>query len=79
MVISVHLHTILQRHTPDGPIRFLEVELPEKSTPADLLQALEIKLDPDELLIVVNGRMADGDRVLKEGDTVNLMPALSGG
>jgi len=44
-----------------------------------LLEKLEIELEPEHLLLVVNGRLRDANTILKEGDTVNLMPALSGG
>ncbi|MCK4900004.1 MAG: MoaD/ThiS family protein [Anaerolineales bacterium] len=36
-------------------------------------------LDPDALLLVVNGRVAELNQTLQEGDKVNLMPAISGG
>jgi molybdopterin converting factor small subunit len=77
--ITVHLHTILQRQTPEGLQRRLELDLPPGTTLADLLVRLEIELDPEAMLLVVNGRIADLAYTLKDGDTVNLMPALSGG
>lgn len=79
MVVTVHLHTILQRQTPEGPLRVLEVDLPGGSTLLDLLHQMEIKLAGDDLLLVVNGRLAEEGQVLKEGDQVHLIPALSGG
>ncbi|MBN1149396.1 MAG: MoaD/ThiS family protein [Anaerolineales bacterium] len=77
--IVVHLHTILQRQTPQGLQRRLELETPPATTLADLLARLEIELSPDAMLLVVNGRTAELDYELRDGDTVNLMPALSGG
>jgi sulfur carrier protein ThiS len=79
MKITVHLHTILQRQTPEGLVNRLEVSLPPNYTLEDLLQFLEIDLDPDALLLAVNGRMAELNQTLQEGDKVNLMPAISGG
>ena len=79
MVVTVQLHTILQHQTPEGRLQSLSVELPEASTLLDLLQRLEIPLQPDQLLLVVNGRVADEGQVLNQGDQINLMPALSGG
>jgi sulfur carrier protein ThiS len=73
------LHTILGRSTPQGVLRFLEVELPQDSTLGDLLRRLEIELNPEAMLLVVNGRLAEVDDILKPGDRVNLMPAISGG
>lgn len=77
--VVVHLHTILQRQTPDGLISLLEVQLPPDSTLADLLHFLDIKLAPEHLLLAVNGRIAELNQVLFDGDQVNLMPAMSGG
>ncbi len=77
--VVVHLHTILQRQTPDGLISLLEVQLPPDSTLADLLSFLNIELAPEHLLLAVNGRIAELNQVLSEGDQVNLMPAMSGG
>ena len=79
MKITVHLHTILQRQTPQGLVNQLEVSLPANSTLEGLLQYLEINMDPDALLLAVNGRVAELNQTLQEGDKVNLMPAISGG
>ena len=79
MKVTVHLHTILQRQTPEGLVRRLEVDLPGGSRVVDLLLRLEITLPIDALLLAVNGRVADPEQILKEGDQVNIMPAISGG
>lgn len=79
MQVSVYLHTILQRQTPQGVVRQLKVTLPPGSTLLDLLGALNVELDPDQLMLVVNGVMADEHTLLSDGDRVNLMPAISGG
>ncbi len=79
MKVTVHLHTILQHQTPDGMLRQMEVDLASGGTLAMLLQHLEVELDPEHLLLAVNGRVAGLDQALKEGDQVNLMPAISGG
>ncbi len=79
MVVVVHLHTILQRQGPQGLISRLVVELPAGSDLAAVLRLLDIKTDPEELLLVVNTRTANPDQVLNDGDEVHLIPALSGG
>ncbi len=79
MRVTAHLHTILQRQTPVGLVRRLDVELPDSSCVADLLLSLEISLPLDALLLAVNGRVADPEKILEEGDQVNIMPAISGG
>jgi sulfur carrier protein ThiS len=77
--VTAHLHTVLQRQTPEGLIRRLEVELPGGSRVADLLSLLEITMPEDALLLAINGRVAAPDTILQEGDQVNLMPAIAGG
>ena len=79
MNVTVHLHTVLQRQTPEGLVRQLELSLPANSTINDLLTQLEIDFPLDSLLLVVNGRLVEPDHMLVEGDKVNLMPAVSGG
>jgi sulfur carrier protein ThiS len=79
MLVSVYLHTILQRRTPEGIIRQLEVALPPGSNLLDLLGELQIEFDPEQIMLVVNGVMADEQTLLSDGDRVNLMPAISGG
>jgi sulfur carrier protein ThiS len=77
--VSVQLHTILGRETPDGILRKLKVELPDNSSVEDLVQQLGIELRLESLLLVVNGRMVEGHTLLQPGDRVSLMPAISGG
>jgi sulfur carrier protein ThiS len=79
MNLTVHLHTILQRQTPEGPIDRVELQMPPGSDLADVLRELEIEMKPESMLLVVNGRIAEIDQRLDEGDEVNLMPAISGG
>jgi len=79
MLVSVYLHTILQRHTPQGIVRQLDVTLPEGSDLLDLLRELQVEFDPEQIMLVVNGIMADEHTLLSDGDRVNLMPAISGG
>lgn len=79
LLIQARLHTILQRQTPAGSQRNLEVELPEGSTVGDLIHHLDLVIDPAELLIAVNGRLADQEQALSAGDVVDLIPAISGG
>jgi sulfur carrier protein ThiS len=79
VMIHVQLHTILQRESADGLVDRLDLEMPDGSSFQDLLAILDIKLAPDSLLLVVNGRMADIDQLFAPGDQVHLMPAISGG
>ena len=79
MVVRVHLHTTLQRQTPEGIVRRLDVTLPPISTLGDLLSNLAIKTDDEATLLVVNGHTADTVQALQDGDEVHLIPAMSGG
>jgi sulfur carrier protein ThiS len=79
MKITVHLHSILQRKTPQGLQRKLEVELPEGSTIRDLVETLDIEIDPEHLSLALNGRVTRLEQVLEDGDKVHLMVPISGG
>lgn len=79
MRIEVHLHTTLQHQTPHGLERRKVVLLSPGSRLADLLDYLDIPLRGDDLLLVVNGRLAEPGQVLADGDVVHLIPAISGG
>lgn len=79
MKIVVHLHSILQRKTPQGLQRKLEVELPEGSTIQDLVDHLEVEVAPEHLSLALNGRVARLEQVLHDGDKVHLMVPISGG
>lgn len=79
MLVTVHLHTILQKSTDHGQVSRLQIELPDGARLVDLIERLEIELGMEALLLAVNGRVADPERQLDDGDQVNLMPAISGG
>lgn len=79
MIITVYLHTILQRQTPEGLINRVEVKIPPGSMVVDLLKALKVDIDINSVLLVVNGRSAELTQLLNDGDRVNLIPAISGG
>jgi sulfur carrier protein ThiS len=77
--VSVRLHTVLRRKTPEGIVDRLEIELPDGATVETLLDVASIPLSGDALLLVVNGRIVKPEQVLSEGDQVRLVPAMSGG
>ncbi len=78
-IVEVYLHTILQRQTALGRQKQLQVSLPSGSTMGDLIRSLQIELEPDHMLLVVNGKVVELEHELRDGDRINLMPALSGG
>ncbi len=77
--MQVHLHTTLQRWTPKGVLRRLDVQLSPASTLRDVLDQLAIPSDRESILMVINGRTADPKQTLNDGDEVHLIPAISGG
>ena len=79
MKIEVQLHTILQRQTTEGLQRCIDLEMPPGSTLRDLMDRLEIQLEPENLLLVVDSKVVDETHVLAEGEKVDLIPAMSGG
>jgi sulfur carrier protein ThiS len=78
LVVTVHLHTTLQRQTPTGMLRRLDVTLPVESTVADLMARLGIQAPQDSILLLINGRHAHAAQGLADGDEVHLIPALFG-
>ena len=79
MIVNIQLHTLLQRPSPNGLIRRMEVELPPGATLQELLTRQGIIVDSENFLLVVNSRNVELDQVLNDGDDVDLIPAISGG
>jgi sulfur carrier protein ThiS len=79
MKIEVHFHTVLQRNTPQGLQRCIDIEIPPGSTLLDMLHILELEFDPEQVLLVVDSKVVDENYMLTEGDQVSLIPAMSGG
>jgi sulfur carrier protein ThiS len=79
MKIEVQLHTVLQRQTPQGLQRCIDLDLPPGSRLLDLLQLLGLELDPEQVLLVVDSKVVDVNHILAEGEKVSLIPAMSGG
>jgi thiamine biosynthesis protein ThiS len=52
-------------------------EVKENMTARDALK--KISIDPESVLITVNGKLVTDDVVLREGDTVKLVAVISGG
>ncbi len=74
MTIQVRLFATLRAgRRPRQPI-----ELPEGSALADVLARLAIARH-EVTIRLVNGRDAEWDRVLEEGDVVSLFPGVGGG
>nr|WP_040412535.1 MoaD/ThiS family protein [Desulfosporosinus sp. OT] len=62
----------------DGRFKVEERDLPEGSCVFNVLQPLSIK--PEEIAICfINGKDANENSVLKDGDTLALFPPVGGG
>ena len=79
MRITVRLHTILRRETPEGIVDRVELDLPKGASVAQAVAQLAIERRPRTMLLVVNGKIVPEDRLLAEGDELRLVPGVSGG
>ena len=77
MRVTVELQAYLEQYTPDGQSVF-EYTLPDDATVQTLVRRLNV---PEEMagVIVINGRSADFDNPLQDGDKVIFIPPLAGG
>jgi molybdopterin converting factor subunit 1 len=61
----------------------LDLELPRETTVTDVLAAVRSRPGADRLatapLVAVNFQYATGDRIVREGDEVALIPPVAGG
>jgi len=57
----------------------MNIELLPGSNLAEALDLLEIDLPIEGLLLIVNGKNADLNCTLEDGDIIHIIPALSGG
>jgi sulfur carrier protein ThiS len=65
--------------TPDGPISHLDLELEEGSSLGRVVELLEYTDQIEHMLLAINGKIAYREDILKNGDTIRIMPAMSGG
>ena len=79
MKVEVHLFATLSGYLPDGtPGDGVALEVPEGSTVADVVRALEIP-DNFDCVKVVNGHDVPSDQPLADRDVLSLFPPLVGG
>ena len=80
MIIRVKIYAYLRYYlpTPDEFSQDEEWDVPEKTTIAKVLEKLNL---PGEIRIIVllNGRSADQETALNEGDIVHILPLIAGG
>ncbi len=80
MIIRVKIFAYLRYYltAPNELTQNEEWDVPEETTIAQVLEKLNL---PREIRIVVllNGRTADGATTLNEGDIVHILPQIAGG
>ncbi len=79
MIVTVRLHANLRRPSSDSTVDQMTLELNDGATLTSLLELLEIRIDPEALLMLVNRRRADPEQTLRDQDDIRLFPAISGG
>jgi molybdopterin converting factor small subunit len=77
--VIAHLHTTLQKETPEGFVRVLPAELGTEARVVDLINQLELVVDEENTLFVIRGQIVEKEKRLSEGDEVHFIPAISGG
>jgi molybdopterin converting factor small subunit len=80
MIIRVKIYAYLRYYLP-APDKFTQDEewdMPEETTIGQVLEKLDL---PEEIRIIVllNGRSADQETALNEGDVVHILPQIAGG
>jgi molybdopterin converting factor small subunit len=79
MKVKVQLYAILAEYLPTNANNKTAIlELLEGTTVQEVLNELTIPENMPKILLV-NGRNAELDRVLVEGDTVSVFPPIAGG
>ena len=77
MIVRVKCFTGMRRFAPDGRIDF-DIELDAGAQVAHLLERLGVPVATD-VIAAVNGRRAERDALLREGDAVVLFTPMEGG
>lgn len=79
MKIEVALFATLTRHLPPGAVnRRAVIEVKDGSSIRDVLNQLGVPAELPNILLV-NGRQAPENTVLKDGETLSVFPPLAGG
>jgi sulfur carrier protein ThiS len=76
--ITVKLLATYRRYLPPGSKGAYQSAVPPGATVRDLLAQLPLP-PADGKVILVNGRGAPPDHILREGDVVAIFPAIAGG
>jgi sulfur-carrier protein len=79
MKIEVALYATLAKYLPpDAQNRKASIEVRDGATVREVMNQLGIPQDFPNILLV-NGRQAPEDAILKDGETLSIFPPLAGG
>ena len=79
ITVKTRLYASLRRYQPGlGHGEALEVELPEGSRIADLLERLGVPKNETKQ-VFVSGRIQLSDYVLEDGEEIGIFPPIAGG
>ncbi len=79
MPVHVRLSTTLRALVPGySPATGIEMELPEPLSAAALAQKIGLPLD-EVKIIMINGRLAERESLVHDGDRIGYFPAVGGG
>jgi molybdopterin converting factor small subunit len=80
MIVEIRVFSTLKRYVAESDMLVGDNrwEMPEDITARELGKKLKIP-DKEIKIILINGRKADDDHVLHEGESVYIFPLLMGG
>ncbi len=79
MKVTARVYATLRRYLPEETAHNpMELELPDGTTVGELLNHLGLPQDAVKV-VFVNGRHAEFEQVLADGDRVGIFPPVAGG
>lgn len=79
MPLKVFLSSSLRKYVSQyNPVKGIEIELEDKSTVAEICRNIDVPVEQIKV-IMVNGRNAEFDSVLKGDERIGLFPSIGGG
>lgn len=79
MPLKVFLSSSLRKYVSQyNPVEGIEFELDDKSTVAEICRKINVPVEQIKV-IMVNGRNAEFDSVIKGNERIGLFPSIGGG
>jgi sulfur carrier protein ThiS len=81
MQIRIKLFATFRQYLPlDAQAGGYDLDVPAGTRAIEILSQLGVPMDkPEVIVILVNGRHSQADRILEEGDVVSAFPTIGGG